>query len=40
MQYSPCQKPFRVAICYALFTKNMFNILKINLTMDNVDKTQ
>lgn len=39
MQYSPCQKTLQVEICYALFTKTMLNILKINLTMDNVDKT-
>lgn len=43
MQYSPCEekkkKKLEVKICYTFFfffltSKNMFNIFKVNLTMD------
>lgn len=35
MQYSPCEKKKKIGIEFFLFTsKNMFNIFKVNLTMD------
>lgn len=40
MQHSPCLKTLEVEICYALFTKIIFNIFKMNLKIDNVGKTQ